>query len=135
MSTLTVSLIQFDVQSGAPAHNLAAVQPQIAEAAQRGAHLVVLPELWDAGIAYHRGQELGSRHDEGMFDTLAALAAHHNVYIMGSLYERGTLGIHNTLGVFAPDADAAGGVPEEGSGRGNGGSGDAAEGGADRGGD
>ncbi|MCD4684971.1 MAG: carbon-nitrogen family hydrolase [Anaerolineae bacterium] len=108
MSTLTVSLIQFDVQSGAPAHNLAAVQPQIADAAQQGADLVILPELWDAGIAYHRGQELASRYDEGLFAELTDLADQHGVHIMGSLYEQGTLGIHNTLAVVAPGAGVVG---------------------------
>lgn len=102
MSTLTVSLIQCDIRSGKPAHNLATIRPQIADAAQQGADLVVLPELWDAGIAYHRGQELASRYNEGLFAELAALADQHRVTIMGSQYEQGTLGIHNTLIVIAP---------------------------------
>lgn len=102
MSTLTVSLIQMDVKKGDPSANWATVQQCTAEAAQRGAQLVVLPELWDAGAAYNQCASLASPLDGGLFAQVSALAQQHGVFIIGSQFEKRGSRIHNTLAVVAP---------------------------------
>ena len=60
MRSLTVSLVQMDIRKGNPRANWAYVQAATAEAARRGAELVVLPELWEAGAAYEQCQTIAS---------------------------------------------------------------------------
>lgn len=102
MSTLTVSLIQMDVKMGDPHANWATVQARTVEAAQRGAQLVVLPELWDAGAAYAQCAALASPLDGGLFAQVSALARQHDVHIVGSQFEKRGAHVHNTLAVAAP---------------------------------
>ena len=46
---LTISLGQMNVQLGEPAINLTSMKKMAAEAASRGADILVLPELWSTG--------------------------------------------------------------------------------------
>lgn len=108
MRSLTVSLIQMDIRKGDPHANWAHVQAMVAEAAQRGAELVVLPELWDAGAAYDVCSEIASPLDGGLFAQLAELAQQHNVHITGSLFENHEGRIYNTLAVVSPDEGVIG---------------------------
>lgn len=102
MRELTVSLLQFDVQQGKPRENWKHVQQLVAEAARRGAQLVVLPELWEAGAAYERCQEFASALNGGLFAQIVALARQHNVYIAGSLFEKRAQRFYNTIAVTEP---------------------------------
>jgi omega-amidase len=102
MGTLTVSLVQMDVRKGVPRVNWTAVQQYVAEAAQRGAELVVLPELWDAGADYDRAGELASSLSGGLFAQVVALARQHNLHILGSMYEKRGPGTYNTIAVISP---------------------------------
>jgi omega-amidase len=102
MSTLNVSLVQMDVKKGNPRANWTAMQQYTLEAAQRGADLVVFPELWDAGVAYEKGKEMASSLSGGLFAQVVALARQHNIHILGSLYEKRGTGVYNTLAVISP---------------------------------
>lgn len=108
MSSLTVSLIQMDVRKGAPRTNWTRTQEYTAEAAGRGAELVVFPELWDAGVAYGKGKEVASSLSGGLFAQVVALARQHNVHILGSMYEKRGVGIHNTIAVISPRSGVMG---------------------------
>jgi omega-amidase len=102
MSTVTVSLAQMNVRKGAPRVNWTAAQQVVEQAAQRGADLVVLPELWDAGAAYVQGKEIASSLSGGLFAQVVALARQHNIHIFGSMYEKRGVGINNTIAVISP---------------------------------
>jgi omega-amidase len=102
MSTLTVSLVQMDVRKGAPRINWTAVQEHSAEAARRGADLVVFPELWDAGSAFENAKEYASSLSGGLFAQVVALARQYDIHILGSMYEKRGVGIYNTIAVISP---------------------------------
>jgi omega-amidase len=102
MSTLTVSLIQMNVQKGAPRSNWAAMQRYAAEAAQRGAEAAIFPELCDAGLAYDQSKEIASSLSSGLFAQVVALARQQNIFVLGSMYEKRGSGVYNTLPVVAP---------------------------------
>lgn len=102
MTTLNVSLVQMDVKKGNPRVNWTTMQQYTQEAAQRGADLVVFPELWDAGIAYEKGKEIASNLSGGLFAQVVALARQHNVHILGSMYEKRGAGVYNTVAVVSP---------------------------------
>jgi N-carbamoylputrescine amidase len=110
--TLPVALIQ-ERNHGDAAANLAVIEQRVAEAAKRGAKLVLLQEL-------HNGAYFCQHESVDEFDLaepipgpsterLAALAKRHGVVLVSSLFERRAAGLyHNTAVVFDADGSTAG---------------------------
>jgi N-carbamoylputrescine amidase len=110
--TLTVALIQ-ERNHGDAAANLAVIATRVAEAAERGAKLVLLQEL-------HNGPYFCQHESVNEFDlaesipgpsteALGALARQHGVVIVGSLFERRAAGLyHNTAVVLEADGRLVG---------------------------
>ena len=110
--TLTVALIQ-EHNHGDAAANLAVIARRVAEAAERGAKLVLLQEL-------HNGPYFCQHESVDEFDLaetipgpstefLADLAKKHGVVIVGSLFEKRATGLyHNTAVVLEADGRLVG---------------------------
>jgi N-carbamoylputrescine amidase len=110
--TLTVALVQDRNQGDADA-NLALMEARVADAAARGARLVLLQEL-------HNGPYFCQHQDVCEFDLaesipgpsterIGALAKKHGVVIVSSLFERRAAGLyHNTAVVLETDGRIAG---------------------------
>ncbi|HEX2657448.1 MAG TPA: carbon-nitrogen hydrolase, partial [Polyangia bacterium] len=96
-----------------PAANLARAVEKVRDAAQRGAQVVCLPELF-------RSQYFCQTEDHAKFDlaesipgpsteALTAVARQHNVVIIASLFERRAAGLyHNTAAILDADGSLAG---------------------------
>jgi len=109
---LTVALVQ-ETNHGSLSANLEIIAARVAEAAAQGAQLIVLQEL-------HNGTYFCQQESPDVFDLaepipgpssqhLGALAKHHNVVIIGSLFERRAAGLyHNTAVVLERDGTLAG---------------------------
>ena len=85
---MRVAGIQFDITWEDPAANLTRVAPWIAAAAAAGARLCVLPELFACGFSMdtaRRAEVEGGPTSE----FLGAQARAHNMWICGSIPERG----------------------------------------------
>lgn len=90
--------------------NIRSVQRLVAEAAARGAQLVVLPELWDLyGDLARAAQEAESLDGPTAF-TLCKLAAEHQLWLVGgSIAERANNGkAFNTSLTINPTGDVVG---------------------------
>lgn len=81
---LVISLGQMDVLLGEPAANLQKVRGMVAEAAQRGSHVVVFPELWSTGYDLENAALHATPLDEGIFAQVSALAKEYQIHILGS---------------------------------------------------
>lgn len=98
--------IQFRVQPGAPAANLALVRERLAGLELAGSAVLVLPELWGGGFAY----QTMARQAEETPRLLAALteeARRYGIYLAGSLPEAavadgGGPGFYNTMYLVGP---------------------------------
>ena len=108
MNTLTVSLGQMNVRKGQPRTNWGNMQKYTARAVQHGADALVLQELWDAGDAFDRSQEIASSLSGGLFAQVAALARQQNLHIFGSNYEKRGMGVFNTIAVVSPQSGILG---------------------------
>lgn len=109
---LPVALIQEKNHGDADA-NLTVIEQRVAEAAKRGARLVLLQEL-------HNGAYFCQHESVNEFDLaepipgpstqrLAALARQHKVVLVSSLFERRAAGLyHNTAVVYEADGSIAG---------------------------
>ncbi|GGD42571.1 carbon-nitrogen hydrolase [Pseudoxanthomonas indica] len=111
-TTLPVALIQEKNHGDADA-NLSVIEARVAEAAKRGARLVLLQEL-------HNGPYFCQHESVQEFDLaepipgpsterLGQLAKQHGVVLVSSLFERRAIGLyHNTAVVFEKDGHIAG---------------------------
>lgn len=109
---MKVSFVQ-QANSHDPQHNLAQIQKKIQLAKQQGADLVVLQELHNH--RYFCQQEetqyfaLAETIDGPTQAALAESAKHHEVVIVGSIFERRDAGVyHNTAIVLDKDGSLAG---------------------------
>ncbi len=110
--TLTVALVQ-ESDHGSVEANHAVIAQRVAEAAERGARLILLQEL-------HNGAYFCQHEEVAEFDRaepipgpgtqrLGDLAKRHGVVIVGSLFERRAPGLyHNTAVVFETDGTLVG---------------------------
>ncbi len=111
-TTLPVALVQ-ECNHGDADANLAVIEQRVAEAAKRGAKLVLLQELHNgAYFCQHESVDefdLAERIPGPSTQRLSALAKAHGVVLVGSLFEKRATGLyHNTAVVFDADGSLAG---------------------------
>jgi N-carbamoylputrescine amidase len=109
---LSVALIQ-EKNHGNAETNLAIIEIRVAEAAKRGATLVLLQELHNgAYFCQHESVEefdLAEPIGGPSTERLSKLAKQHGVVLVASLFERRAAGLyHNTAVVFENDGSIAG---------------------------
>lgn len=103
MTKLIVSLAQMNIAFGDVRKNLKVAEDHIEEAARRGSHLIVFPELWSTGYALENAREHGAALNVGIFAQLATLATQHKISIVGSLLEKRGSEISNSSTFFSPN--------------------------------
>jgi omega-amidase len=108
MAKLVVSLAQMRIALGDIGRNYTTAERMITEAARRGSHLVVLPELWSTGYALDRANELASPVNAGVFAQVAKLAKDNKICVTGSLLEKRGMDITNSAAFFAPTGQPLG---------------------------
>ena len=113
MTTLTVAALQLALGSDDEAENIAAVSELVAHAAERGAQVILPPELF-SGPYFCRVE------DEELFGLARPTAEHPSVIAMQSLakrlgvaiptsfFERDGHHYYNTLAMIGPDGDILG---------------------------
>ncbi|NDJ76023.1 MAG: carbon-nitrogen hydrolase family protein [Chloroflexi bacterium] len=102
--TVTAAAVRLSNEPAPTADRLQAAEAQVLQAAQQGAQLVVLPEVFNTGYEYSdenytRAEPLGGPTVTWM----KHLAAEHNVHLAGSLLLLDTEHITNSLLLVAPD--------------------------------
>ena len=103
MAKLKISLGQMQIALGDVRKNVNTAEEMIAEAAQRGSHLVVLPELWSTGYALDQSRELANPLNVGVFAQMATLATQNKISVVGSALEKRGLEVTNSSKFFAPN--------------------------------
>ena len=103
MAKLKISLAQMQVAYGDVRKNTATAEEMVIEAAQRGSHMVVLPELWSTGYALDQSRELAYQLNVGTFAQLGTLATQNKISIVGSVLEKRGLEVTNSGTFFAPN--------------------------------
>ncbi|MHA7821012.1 MAG: N-carbamoylputrescine amidase [Erythrobacter sp.] len=108
MSTFTCAALQLELQADNEADNIAAVAALVEEAAERGAKLILPPELFS-------GPYFCREEDEALFALARPTAEHPNVIAMQALaaklkvaiptsfFERDGHHYYNTLAMIGPD--------------------------------
>jgi predicted amidohydrolase len=107
MGSIQAVAIQFNVRQGDVDANLAHVRGALKRAADQGANLAVLPEMWSSGFAYKTLNELALR-TAGIVEELLALSRELKLVIVGSMPEPDGDKVFNT--VFLADNGTLAGV-------------------------
>jgi hypothetical protein len=102
--TLNMAAIQMDAKPTSLEDRLSRAGTQIAQAAQEGAQLIVLPEIFNIGYAYHdENYSLAETPDGPTTAWMTVQAAEHGVHLAGSLLIREGLDIYNTALLISPE--------------------------------
>ncbi len=106
-SPFRAAALQFPIRMGDVDANAARAFALLREAAERGATLCVLPEMWSTGFSYENLRALCGT-TPGLLSELCRFAAERCVVIAGSLPERSGRSVYNTLYVIDSTGAIAG---------------------------
>lgn len=96
---ITASIIQFNISLGDVKTNLETATAGIKRAANNGAQLAVLPEMWSTGYDYRHLAQLAEETPRILL-ILQTLSLELNIVIVGSLAEKAGDSLYNTLYVI-----------------------------------
>jgi omega-amidase len=99
---LNIALAQMDVKWADPDVNLGRAREMVARAAEAGAGLVLLPELWGSGYDLAHAADYATAIDTGLFREMEALAARYDLHVAGSLLEADGGRVYNTHVLVGP---------------------------------
>ncbi|PJF23113.1 MAG: carbon-nitrogen hydrolase [Phototrophicales bacterium] len=88
---------------GDPKRNYYTMEKMTTEAANRGSHLVVFPELWSTGYALPQAKEFAHVLNAGLFAQVSGLAKQNKISITGSMLEKRGIEVANSASFFAPN--------------------------------
>ncbi len=106
-SPFRAAALQFPVAMGGVEKNVSRAFALLRDAAEGGAMLCVLPEMWSTGFSYENLRAL-SDTTPGLLADLRRFAANKRVVIAGSLPERVGRSVYNTLYVIDSTGAVAG---------------------------
>lgn len=108
-ATITLAAVQAHSRPGQVEANLEHAAPLIADAAERGAQLVVLPELFSCGYIPSRAVwDVAEGPDGPTARWLAATARRHGIYLGAGAAESDGTDFYNTFILAGPDGRIAG---------------------------
>lgn len=106
---MKIGCIQMNVGFAKVEQNYERAEALIREAAQKGAEIVVLPEMWNSGYALEKLEELADAHGERTKAFLAALSKELGVHIVGgSVSTKEEDGFYNTMYTYNKDGEQVG---------------------------
>jgi len=104
---LTLAAIRMDAAPAPVASRLERAEGLVSRAAQQGAQLASLPELFNTGYEYsQQNYQLAESLDGKTVQWMKHTARTHHIYVTGSFLLRELDGIYNTMLVVAPEGKA-----------------------------
>lgn len=83
--------------------NYNTMEKMAVEAARRGSHLVVFPELWSTGYALDQAKDFAHVLNSGLFAQVSTIATQNKISIVGSMLEKRGVEYANSAPFFAPN--------------------------------
>jgi len=92
-----IALAQLELELGNPGRNFKTATDAVAEAARKGADIVLLPELWASGYDLKHAREYASPRSGGWFQKMRELAKVQGIALGGSMIEEQGESLFNTF--------------------------------------
>lgn len=108
MTRFKLGLIQLDIKLGKVRENIASARKLIADAKEKAADMVLLPELWATGYDLINLADYAYPLGEGLFAETAEIARENQLYIAGSLISRDKGKLKNTASLYSPQGKLIG---------------------------
>lgn len=108
MPSLVISMAQMNIAHGDTRKNVKTFEDFTLEAARRGSHLVLFPELWASGYALQNARELCDPLNAGTFAHVSTFAVQNKISIVGSLLEKRGMEVANSATFFASNGKLLG---------------------------
>ena len=105
---IPIALAQLDLKSADLEGNYLKVFDKVKEAAEMGAEIVLLPELWSSGFDLEQTQKYASPIGEGWFKKMGDLAVENHIAVGGSLIEDNKGHYFNTFVLYQNNGDLLG---------------------------
>lgn len=106
---MKIGCIQMNMRFGKVEENFERAEALIREAAQGGAEIIVLPEMWNSGYALEKLDVLADEHGERTQAFLAKLSHELGVHIVGgSVSTKEQDGFYNTMYTYNKDGEKVG---------------------------
>lgn len=107
--SFTLAMIQMPVAGGEKAQNLKRAAERVAQAADRGAEVALLPEAMDLGWTHPSALREAEPVPEGTpARQLSAMAARHGIHLCAGLTEKASGRVYNTAVLFGPAGELLG---------------------------
>ena len=98
--SINIALAQMVLTLGEPEKNYQKVSDWVGKAADQGADLILLPELWASGYDLKNCQAYAAPLHEGGFARMRSMAEENNITIGGSLIEQDNNAFYNTFVLY-----------------------------------
>ncbi len=98
--SFNIALAQMALTEGEPEKNYQKVKDSVGKAADQGADLILLPELWASGYDLKNCQSYAAPLHEGDFARMRSLAEKHKMTVGGSLIEQVDDAFYNTFVLY-----------------------------------
>jgi omega-amidase len=106
LDTVRVATIQMQVVSGSPEKNMVRAEALINAAAERGAQVALLPELWTTGYALEGFAAAAKEQSGPTLDFLKAAARRCNMAIVGGSFPtEGPDGVYSTCHIISAEGE------------------------------
>lgn len=105
---ISIALAQLDLKRGDLEKNFLKSQEAVQQAADQGAEIVLLPELWASGFDLEQTQIYASSLDEGWFARMRALAVENGIALGGSMIEESQGEYFNTFVLYNKEGNLLG---------------------------
>lgn len=98
---MKIACLQMDIKYGEPDANREKAKRMIEEAAENGADVIVLPEMWNTGYQLDELGQIADQDGQNTKELLSALAAKYQVNIIGgSVSVKRKEGYYNSMFIF-----------------------------------
>ena len=98
--SITIALAQMALTLGEPETNYQKANKWVGSAADKGADIILLPELWASGFDLKNCQKYASSLNEGFFARMSSLAKDQKIAVGGSLIEKEDDTFYNTFALY-----------------------------------
>ncbi|KRL11018.1 carbon-nitrogen family hydrolase [Lentilactobacillus otakiensis] len=101
---IKIALAQLDIVFGDPDKNFAQIEPNVQNAAEQQADIIVFPEMWNTGYDLTRLDKVADKDGQRTQQLLSELAKKYQITVHGGSVSTAKHGaFYNTTYIFGPD--------------------------------